>query len=376
MRSHMDTNSKSESQVDIEQLKAQFESDSYKYEHIFPYRVYRAWGKEHQFDFCIISHKSSPDKKVIRLQKRFFGVTKAMAQRGETQPRWAIYDSFNLNPALDFPSFYAIIGKFKSGQLSELRGVIQSIDFDGPTSRIVGLTKKLKNYSSKHAKSRRDVDEHAKTQEEINTLLEKVNLLNEQNRRLRIQSYKANVSRYRKALKDARASLVTEASNEAFFQDLFTRNKWIFGPWYEDVLPKKKADTDNQPDFVLKRFDGFVDVVEIEAPSKYLFTIPDKSNKSQPRAELTQALAQVIDYIDSYNENYKDQFFKSYASDAQNPLNPYKPRGLLIIGRDKKVERMKLRQFNSFLNNVVIITYDEFLQNSESIMELAVTQKV
>lgn len=129
------------------------------------------------------------------------------------------------------------------------------------------------------------------------------------------------------------------------------------------------ADIENEPDFILKRYDGFADVVEIEAPGKELFTKPNKSKKSQPKAELIQAFAQIIDYVDSYNNQFKDQLYKDYEAGIANPLNPYKPRGLLIIGRDKKFERKKLRQLNSFLNNISIMTYDEFLLSAESMLD-------
>lgn len=138
---------------------------------------------------------------------------------------------------------------------------------------------------------------------------------------------------------------------------------------------KRKADTENQPDFILKRYDGFADIVEIEAPSKQLFTKPNKSKKSQPRSELIQAFAQIIDYVDSYNYKFKEELYKDYEDGLDNPLNPYKPRGLLIIGRDKKNERRKLRQLNSFLNNVSIITYDEFISTAESMLSFIEKKK-
>ena len=59
----------------------------------------------------------------------------------------------------------------------------------------------------------------------------------------------------------------------------------------------------------------------------------------RPRAELTQTLTQVINYIDLYNENYMKEFYNTYQTNVENPLNPYKPKGLVIIGRDKKPER-------------------------------------
>ena len=84
---------------------------------------------------------------------------------------------------------------------------------------------------------------------------------------------------------------------------------------------------------------------------------------------------QIIDYIDSYNYKYKDELYKDFDKGIDNPLNPYKPRGLLIIGRYKKVESKKLRQLNSFLNNISIITYDEFLLNAESMLDFIEKRK-
>lgn len=272
--------------MDTEDLKHQLENEFYSYEHIFTYRIYNAWGRTFYLDFCILSDKQKPDKKVIRFQKRLFGITKNMTKSGETKPRWVVFDTFNLNPEQDFPRFYDIMQKFKEGKLDEVNYIVQSIDLNTETKQMAKLSQSLRKYSSKERRNRRERQELHKSQEEVVRLSSKLNMLNEQNRKLRLQSFKANIGQYRKVLIGIRRNLDKEADNESYFQEELSVNKWIFGPWYEDVLPKRKADTRNEPDFVLKRFDGFADIVEIEAPSKLLFRTPDKSNKSQPRAEL------------------------------------------------------------------------------------------
>lgn len=352
------------------------EYNHYNYEYVYPYRIYKGWGKEHRHEICIVSLKKDPNNKIIRFRKRYFGISQKMKIAGETEPRWINRQGFNLNTQKDFPRFFDIIQKFKEGRLRDVNELFQSINFDSQTKHITKLAKSLRVYSGKKRITKQDNIERTGMQEEITRLSEKVSDLNDQNRKLRLQNFKTNTSDYLKVIRNIKSELEKESDNESYFQKKFSENKWIFGPWYENVLPKKMADTSNQPDFVLKRFDGFADIVEIEAPGKPLFRTPNKSEKTQPRSELIQALYQVMNYIDSYNENYTTQFYKDYPMNIENPLNPYKPRGLVIIGRDKLSERKLLRQFNSFLNNVMIITYDEFLHNSESIIQLVSRIKV
>lgn len=361
--------------MNIEAPNGQIESGGYIYEYVYPFRLYSSFGREYRYEFCIVSLKNDPDKKIIRFRKRYFGISKSMKIAGETEPRWVIQRTFNLNPQKDFPKFFEIAKKFREGKLQDVNDLVQSIDFDFQTNHIATLTKSLKGYSDKKRRTKKDNLERTHMQEEIARLSEKINVLIEQNRTLRLQNFKTNTSDYLKVLKKLKSNLKKEAENEPYFQEKFSENKWIFGPWYEDIMPKRKADASNEPDFVLKRFDGFVDIVEIEAPSKPLFRNPDKSGKTQPRAELIQALTQVINYIDSYNENYMKEFYNTYQANIENPLNPYKPRGIVIIGRDKTMERNILRQFNSYLNNVTIMTYDDFFHTSESILEFVARKR-
>jgi hypothetical protein len=299
-----------------------------------------------------------------------------MKEQRQNTPKWIVYDSFNLNSKKDFPSFFKILQKFREGKLDEVKEVLESIDFNTQVKQISSLNKELKSITKKPRKSKADKEELNKKQERIKELNSRIKELNEENRKLKLQSFKSNIDSYRKVLKTIRNDLTTFEKDEPHFQTLLTENKWIFGPWYEDVLPKRKADTANEPDFVLKRFDGFADIVEIEAPGKELFTKPDRSKKSQPRSELIQAFSQIIDYIDSYNEAFKDEFYKDAMNGIDNPLNPYRPKGIVIIGRFKKSEKIKLRQLNSFLNHVSIITYDEFIRNSESMLDFIEKKKL
>jgi hypothetical protein len=360
----------------MEDLKKVFDGKYYSYDYIYTYHTYKSFGKDHFYDFCILTDKETPDKKVIRFQKRFFGTTKSMREKGETKPRWILYDTFNLNIKKDFPPFIKVLEKFKQGKLDEVKDVALTIDFNAEVKRMVSLGKELKSISTKKRKSKEAIAELNKKQEKIKALSEEINKLNDENRKLKIQAFKSNISGYKKIIKDLQSKLDNEKDNENYFQQELVKNKWIFGPWYEDVQPKRKADAENQPDFILKRYDGYADVVEIEAPGKDLFTKPTKSNKQQPTEKLTQSFSQIMDYLDSYNSATTGQYYKDSMQGIENPLNPYKPRGIVIIGRDKKQERQKLRQYNSYLNHVTVITYDEFFKNAESMIDFIDKKKI
>lgn len=360
--------------TDPKKLRKEFENEFYKYDYIQTYRSYVSFGKEYRYDFCILTEKKT-GKKIIRLQKRWWGITKKMIADGKKRSKWVIIGTYNLNSQKDFPPLYKILEKFKAGKVEEIKDVISKIDFNTQIKQITALNSELRKVARKPRKSKADRELLKRKQDKIKELNEKLLEVNEENRVLRIQNFKINLDSYKKILKQLTTALTTKAKQESYFQKELTKNKWIFGPWFEDVIPKRKADPENQPDFILKRFDGFADVVEIETPGKELFTKPNRSNKSQPRAELIQALTQIIDYIDSYNDKYKDELYKDFNQGIDNPLNPYKPRGLLIIGRYKKLESKKLRQLNSFLNNISIITYDEFLINAQSMLEFIEKRK-
>ena len=96
------------------------ESERYTYEYVFPYRIWKGFGREYRYEICIVSLKRSPEIKLIRFRKRYFGISKKMQLSGETEPQWINQRSFNLNPKKDFPRFYDIINKYKRGKLEEV----------------------------------------------------------------------------------------------------------------------------------------------------------------------------------------------------------------------------------------------------------------
>ncbi len=77
-------------------LEQQMGSEYYDYLLCQPYRSYRMFGKTYYEDVCVLLEKQR-HKLLFRLQKRWFGVTKAMEKQGDKQPRWIIVSHYNIN---------------------------------------------------------------------------------------------------------------------------------------------------------------------------------------------------------------------------------------------------------------------------------------
>lgn len=341
------------------ELKKELSSEFYECLEIFTYRTYRLYGKDYYCDICICKDKEK--KRIfVRLQKRWFGITKQMIKDGRKKPRWIVIQGFNFPQKYEFERVRKIFDQISDGKVE----AIDQIEGMGVADSAISEVVKLKQKVKKLAKSKKTKD----TDSENKTLREKVKTLSSEYAQLRKNALKSQVSHFRQVIKNISDNL--DSKGENFFQKEFKENDWIFGPSYEEVISKRKADPENQPDFVLKRYDGFSDVVEIEPPDIQLFTKPDKSGKSQATSKLIHAVTQAMDYIESHNQKYKDMYYDDSQKGLGNPIHAYYPRGFVVIGRDVNTDRKKLRQLNNFLHNIIVLTYDEFLRQSQRMLDV------
>lgn len=341
-------------------ITKQLSSDIYKYLKVFSYRSYRLYGKEYFCDVCIVQDINK-DRVFIRLIKRWFGVTKKMKTSHIKVPRWIIVNSYNFPQKFEFEKARRIFEKISSGEIHSKDNISIGTGVSLAIEELGKLKNKIEKLEHKNKKGE-------STKRELLKLRGQVNFLDKENREMKKGLVKSNMPVYKKVLEDAAKEL--KAEGEGHFQKLFKNNHWVFGPNYEDVIPKKKADAENQPDFVLKRYDGFSDVVEIESPQKKLFRKPNKSGKTQPSAYLIQAISQAMDYIESYNSNYEKLFTKDVEKKVEIPMKPYNPQGIVIIGKDEETDKKRLRQLNHFLHDITVLTYNEFFQSAQKMLKL------
>lgn len=150
-------------------------------------------------------------------------------------------------------------------------------------------------------------------------------------------------------------------TKELDFQRFFEKNYWMFGIDYIGIIPQIKISTKDIPDFLLERYDGFNDILDLKLPIPALFK--KVGNKLHPRDELNNGVSQIDIYIGFSNENVE-----GIKKEIGKKL--YRPKGILVIGRSNTDEKDRLRQYNDDLRNVRIMTYDDIILKATNLLNI------
>lgn len=163
-----------------------------------------------------------------------------------------------------------------------------------------------------------------------------------------------------KAIEELETLLDSKERNENSIQACLTSNPILFGLDYRRVIPKFKLGSEYETDYVLEKWDGVIDVVEIESSNLKPF-----NKNGDPSSKLTHSEQQVINWL-NWIENHGE-----YAR-AKLP-NLRSPKAIVIIGHDdnlneKGKENLILRN-KLFNGRVIIMTYNDFLKRAQLIKD-------
>lgn len=154
--------------------------------------------------------------------------------------------------------------------------------------------------------------------------------------------------------------------DEEVWQRFFSENSWILGSDFVEILDERRIDVDNITDYLLKSFDGFVDIVELKLPSAPFWT-----TEFIPKSELTAATMQCNRYILQTERKINDLEFNKKIKNT--PI--VKPRISLIYGRSNSWgddEKEAYRVLNSSYSNLNIISYDHLLERAKRLIGISV----
>ena len=168
------------------------------------------------------------------------------------------------------------------------------------------------------------------------------------------------------AVHDFEASLDQEPT-ESFCQDWFSRNKWILGSDYLNILPERDIDAHDIADYLMRSIDGFVDVVEIKRPDLPFWAGPDSHGNYYPTSHLTAAIAQCLNYLYRIELQSNSVEFMEHVGGAKT----VKPQCLLVYGRsdDWGEDKMKpMRILNAAYHQLHIMTYDQLLARAKQLL--------
>ncbi|HEX6939498.1 MAG TPA: Shedu anti-phage system protein SduA domain-containing protein [Longimicrobiales bacterium] len=174
----------------------------------------------------------------------------------------------------------------------------------------------------------------------------------------------SRLGEYRQAYDELITLIQNDETTEHELQSLLERNPWMFGSEYSELLDRRRWSRDDEHDFMLRRTsDGYLEVVEIKTPfSEPLFRYDKSRGTYYPSSRLSQALGQVMRYIDEV-DRYRNVII---AKDKEDPL---KIRARLILGKDGGGDQQAaLRNFNSHLIRIEVLTFDQLARIAKRVL--------
>lgn len=169
---------------------------------------------------------------------------------------------------------------------------------------------------------------------------------------------------YKSALVELKQLVSDPRTAEGQFQRHLERNPWLFGSEYSEVLSRRTWTRDDQLDYMLRRTaDNYLEIVEIKtAFTDSLFVYDSARDLHYPSAKLSPVIGQVMRYIEEVDRN-RDSIL------AKDEVDTLKIRARAIIGRDHTaVEQRALRNLNSHLHRIEVITFDQLVRIGERAM--------
>lgn len=163
---------------------------------------------------------------------------------------------------------------------------------------------------------------------------------------------------------------------EQEWQQWFTRNDWVLGSEFVQILDDREIDTKNIADFLMQAYDGFLDIVEIKRPEGDLqFWAARQINKNYVQSsDLTDAITQANNYIyEVEREANSDKFLKNVGN-----VKTIKPRCILIFGRSNcwnDEQKKAYRILNSSFHHLTILTYDHVLNRAKRILGIGESEQ-
>lgn len=156
---------------------------------------------------------------------------------------------------------------------------------------------------------------------------------------------------------------------ESFWQEWFSKNKWILGSDFSKIIDERRIDTNNIVDYLMETNDGFVDIVEIKKPNGLPFWNDAKDHDNYvPSQSLVKAIVQCQSYLlEIERESNSVKLMKKLGN-----ATIAKPRCVLIYGRSYDWDEEKILAFrllNSSLNQIMIMTYDQLLIRAKSLLQ-------
>jgi hypothetical protein len=174
----------------------------------------------------------------------------------------------------------------------------------------------------------------------------------------------------RRDLEAYRSLLNSSEASETDMQEFLATHPLLFGLEYASIRPQQSGPSGSM-DFLLERFDGYNDVVELKGPNEPILRSSEQEpgsgvptpHKYRLGSELAHALPQALAYRDRLSRH------PSAAEEFHGIRNAREPRLLIVLGRQSDLadhERLVLLELNRSLHRAAVLPYDVIAQRAEA----------
>lgn len=158
--------------------------------------------------------------------------------------------------------------------------------------------------------------------------------------------------------------MVDSEKSEYTYQKFLENNPWIFGTRYVESREERELTRDEEVDFCLESVNGYFDIFEIKRPDHTVMVQDSSHDTYYASSDLSKAVSQVENYIKEI-ENARDEILR------RDGLDILKPRGCVVIGSNLTDEEAEgLQIYNSYLNRIRVLTYDNLVSMGERLVDL------
>jgi hypothetical protein len=171
------------------------------------------------------------------------------------------------------------------------------------------------------------------------------------------------------------ALLLEQDRVESDWQRWFEENQWVFGSDFIQIVGERRIDVEHIADYLMKAYDGFLDLIEIKRPEGGLRFWAESRDHGNlvAHSDLTKAITQATRYLYEIEREANSVKFQSRVGG----LKTIKPRCTLIFGRSRawgEDEREAYRILNASYHNLSILTSDHVLDRARRILDLRAEQ--
>jgi hypothetical protein len=173
-----------------------------------------------------------------------------------------------------------------------------------------------------------------------------------------LREMRAHVKTYAHVLRYFERLVNEPATGETQIHDFIkqTKPRWLFGLEYSSIDNEVyfPPGTKNfRFDIMLRRLDGFKDLVELKSPNTPLFR-RKTSKRSALTPPLAEALGQVVAYLDACDEFRQKDLFR--------------PKAFIIIGNSAVDDEKQRRMLQSHLAQVELLTYSALIERGKNLV--------